>query len=307
MAPIMVSVHKYVHGRVATREITASTAVHQRNVLRGFALAMGNRQPSQIGASDIERWMGKQAHLAPGTARNRYAIVKCYLEWLVDEEVLRRNPMRRMRAPKVPKSRHRALDHKQVAAILNACPDAMALAYTLLGLQCGLRVSEVAGIEVGDLNWTTRQVTVLGKGGHHRTVPVPDEAWSAVVDYLRVQPCNGGPLFRLRRFPTQPASAQWIGEDFVAICWDAGVKQTPRDGVSFHALRHTAATDIYVGCRDVKAVQRILGHRSLKTTDVYVQDLDVSELAPVMEGRKYRTPYEHMDVPVVAADPPQAA
>lgn len=251
-------------------------------------LQMGNRQPSQIGRADIERWMGTFTRLAPGTARNRFVIVRGWFEWLVDDDKIRRSPMRRLHPPKVPKSRHRALSPGEVAAVLAACPDALALAYSLLGFQCGLRAAETAGIELGDLIWPRQSVVVTGKGSHVRTVYIPDEAWFAVQHYLRISPTNGGPLFRLRRFPTQPISAQWLGEDFVKIAYDAGVKHTPRDGVSYHACRHTAATDIFLACRDPLVVQRILGHQSLDNTERYIGNLDDSMQREAMEGRTYQ-------------------
>ena len=286
-APVQRAVNAYVKGRLSTRAITVATAIHQRNVLRSFASTMGNRAVKQIGRRDIERWMDAMAGLAPGTVRNRYTIVKCWLDHEVDEGRLTRSPMRGIGAPRVPKSRHRALSGDQVAAILHACPDALALAYSLIGFQCGLRAAEVAGLELGDLNGTTHEATVTGKGGHVRTVHVPDEAWAAVQDYLRVEPCNGGPLFRLRRFPTQPITAQWLGEDFVKVCYDAGVKTNARDGVSFHACRHTAATDIFLACGSVVAVQQVLGHQSLDNTRIYVTGLDRSGMAEAMAGRTY--------------------
>lgn len=287
-SPIQRAVNAYVKGRLSTRQISVATAIHQRGVLRTFASMMGNRQIKQIGRADIERWMESMTDLAPGTVRNRYTIVKCWLDFEVNEGRLNRSPMRGINSPKVPKSRHRAFDREQAAAILNACPDAFSLAYTLIGLQCGLRVAEVAGLELGDLNWTTHEATVTGKGGHVRTVHVPDEAWAAVMDYLRVEPCNGGPLFRLRRFPTHGVTAQYLGEDFVRICRDAGVKTSARDGVSFHACRHTAATDIFLACGSVVAVQQVLGHQSLDNTRIYVQGLDRSGMAEAMGGRTYR-------------------
>lgn len=289
-APVQRAVNAYVKGRLSTRAIGVQTAIHQRNVLRNFASLMGNRQIKQIGRRDIERWMDTMTALAPGTVRNRYTIVKCWLDYEVNEGTINRSPMRGIGAPRVPKSRHRALSRDQVAAILAACPDALSLAYSLVGFQCGLRVAEVAGLELGDLNWSTHEATVTGKGGHVRTVHVPDEAWAALTDYLRVEPCNGGPLFRLRRFPTQPVTAQWIGEDFVRICRDAGVKTSARDGVSFHACRHTAATDIFLACGSVVAVQQVLGHQSLDNTRIYVTGLDRSGMADAMGGRYYQQP-----------------
>jgi len=78
-----------------------------------------------------------------------------------------------------------------------------------------------------------------------------------------------------------------VGDIVRQVCWDAGVKGCSWDGVSTHALRHTAATDVHRATGDVLAVQAMLGHSSLAVTQVYVQGLNVEQLRTAMEGRSY--------------------
>lgn len=113
----------WITWRVRTGQISRATARNQRYVLVPFVEAMGHRTPQQVGESDIERWLASISHLSPGTMRLRFRTVYAFLEWLVDEGKLRRNPMRRLPCPKVSRAVHRNLRPDQSAALHHACVD----------------------------------------------------------------------------------------------------------------------------------------------------------------------------------------
>ena len=280
--------YQYVSARVAARAIRSSTAVNERRILSYFTAAMGARRPAQLGQADIERWLGSMVNLAPGTVRNRFAIVSRFLGHLVEIGVIRRSPARLIAAPKVPRSRHRALHKEQVALIVAACTDPRDTCIVILGFQLGMRRAELAAIDVGDITWGHRPAILIhGKGGHERVVPLTIEAVRVINAYLAWSPANGGPLVRGDKYPMRGVSPDWIGKVFSRVAYDAGVKVAPRDGVSTHAARHTCATDVHARTGDVMAVQHLLGHQSLATTQVYVAVLDVEKLRGAMEGRTY--------------------
>lgn len=286
---LQVLAHDYVTGRVRARAIRPLTAVNERRVLGYFTTAMGRRSPGQVGRADLERWMGTMVHLAPGTVRARFAIVRRFLSHLVDTDVIKRSPARAIPAPKVPRSRHRALSHEQAAAIVAACAGPRDRCIVLLDFQLGLRRAEIAGLQVGDFTFGQRpKVRVHGKGGHERILAVTAEALVAVNSYLATSPANGGPLIRGDKYPARGVSPDWVGRTFARIAYEAGVKAAPRDGISTHAGRHTCATDIHELTGDVLAVQQVLGHQSLAATQVYVDALGVEKLRTAMEGRSYR-------------------
>jgi integrase len=287
MADTGTAVQEWVGRRVRIGAITPATATNQRSTLGQFAEVMGRRDVSRIGRTDIERWLQTISHLSPGTRRNRWSTVRLFLAHMVADGKLRRNPCDQIPAPKVPRSRHRSLSHDATTALLAACPDARARCIIILGLQLGLRRAEIAGLEVGDIDWSAQTVEVTGKGGHVRVVPLTAEARRAVDAYLAESPANGGPLIRCDRYPTRPVKPAWVGRLVTAIAYNAGVKLGPRDGVSTHALRHTAATDCYQSSRDVMVVRDMLGHRDLSATATYVRGLDVGRLREQMEGRRY--------------------
>jgi integrase/recombinase XerC len=133
----------------------------------------------------------------------------------------------------------------------------------------GVRVSELCGLDIDDLDTGRRTVRVLGKGGRERTVPVGEPAVRAVQDWLRAgRPSfaneDSGPALFLgiRGGRLHPTTARRIVHGRISE-----VGQVP--DLSPHGLRHSAATHLLEGGADLRSVQEILGHASLQTTQLY--------------------------------------
>lgn len=135
---------------------------------------------------------------------------------------------------------------------------------------CGLRVSELVGLQMGDIDREEGLVRVRGKGGKHRLVPIGDEAIRWVERYLR----EARPGFATRRSESgvflsrrgRPLSRQWFGKLLKAHAAAAGIAA---QRVSPHVLRHSFATHLLAGDADLRAVQAMLGHARIVTTEVY--------------------------------------
>jgi integrase/recombinase XerC len=276
----------YVSERRATGRIARSTATNEAYVLRGFADVAGNRKPSQLGRKDVERWLSETQHLAASTRATEWRVIRGFLDWLVETRRLARNPMRKIPPPKATKKAKRALSGQDAANVLAACPDQRARVIVVLGLQMGLRRGEISRLRVECVDFRRRAATVLGKGGHERVVPLTSAAVAEIKALLRQEPATAGPLIRKQQ-GKGGVTPQRVYQIVAKACVDAGVKVHPFDGVSTHALRHTAATDVYASCRDIRAVQAMLGHSSLATTDRYIRGLDLSSLSEAMDGRWY--------------------
>jgi integrase len=169
---------------------------------------------------------------------------------------------------------------------LAACHDTRGQLIVMLMVQMGLRCCEVAGLQRGDVDRGAGLVRVIGKGGHERIVPIPAEADGILADYLAEAVGSAGPLIRSKLHPQRGLAADTIGGLVVDYMKAAGIKTGPRDGVSAHALRHTAATDMLRAGAHIRDVQQVLGHAHLATTEVYMP-LVVRSLADAMEGRHY--------------------
>lgn len=278
-------VEPYVRGRVRRGEVRPLTARNIRMVLGQF-VAVNPVECSRLSKRHVLRWLDSMEHLAQSTRRNRLTVVRSFCVWLVAEEMVKRDPCRQIRALREPRRVPRALSGEQVAAILDACPDTRARLAVVLMVQEGLRRGEVARLEVGDLDMVNRLVTVCGKGGHQRVLYVTDQTRRAVADHLAVQGDVAGPLLRSFQFPTRGLHPDTVSAIVRRAMEDAGVKRAPRDGVSAHALRHSALTDMLRGGAHIRDVQAAAGHQHLSTTETYLPLL-VGTLGEAMEGRWY--------------------
>jgi integrase/recombinase XerD len=176
--------------------------------------------------------------------------------------------------PKVPKNLPRPLSVKEVAAIVSAPSEATpadlrdhAILETLYG--AGLRISELVGLDMDELDLEEGSVRVLGKGSKERIVPLGRYAVRAIEAYLtRARPSlagarSGGALFLNLR------GGRLTRQGAARVLKRAAARAGVRARVTPHTLRHSFATHLLEGGADVRVVQELLGHASLATTQIY--------------------------------------
>jgi len=145
---------------------------------------------------------------------------------------------------------------------------------------CGLRVSELVALDLGDLDLASRQLRVMaGKGNKQRLVPIPQQSVVLVREYLQLRPVKAA---------MQPAllinqrGGRLGCRSVQRMLKTRALRVGADDAVTPHRLRHSYATDMLVGGADLRAVQELLGHQSLVTTERYTH-LDLGELAKVYD------------------------
>lgn len=204
--------------------------------------------------------------------------IRGFTRFLVEEEVLARDPAESLAAPKQPKRLPKALSHAQVEALLAATDgdDPVRMrdkALLELLYATGARVSEAVSLDVDDLlgpDGTPELIRVIGKGDKQRIVPVGSFARAAVEAYLvRARPllATGSratpALFLGARGARLSRQNAWLV--IRAAAERAGITVE----VSPHSLRHSFATHLLAGGADVRVVQELLGHASVATTQLY--------------------------------------
>ncbi|MGA2472517.1 MAG: tyrosine recombinase XerC [Acidimicrobiales bacterium] len=224
--------------------------------------------PAGVDRMHLRRYLASLGtrKLARATIARKAAALRCYFSWQVRQGRLGSDPARSLRAPSGGGRLPRVLSAGEVTSLLDAGAetpvDRRDLAVLELLYAAGLRVSELCGLDRGDIDLRGRTVTVLGKGGKQRRVPVHDAAVAALRTWFE----DG------REDMEGPPEAAFVNR--------RGARLGPRDvrrildrrAVSPthpHALRHTYATHLLDGGADLRVVQELLGHSSLATTQVY--------------------------------------
>lgn len=215
--------------------------------------------------------------LAPASRGRRLASIKSFYKYLVRQKLLPASPAKLVKSPKLPKSLPKVLPVDEVFAIVE-----MPSLKTVLGLRDrailellyggGLRISELCGLNLLDVDRSQRIVRVMGKGSKERLVPVNAGAVRALEAYL----ARRGELLATIK-PGQDPEAMFLNfrggrltPRSIARHLDAYVVQCALTRkVSPHALRHSFATHLLGGGADIRSIQELLGHSSLSTTQRY--------------------------------------
>lgn len=213
--------------------------------------------------------------------------LRAFFTFLVREGVVETNPARAVSAPRQDKPLPKALSVNETAAVMDAPDGGLPLGVrdrALLELlyATGLRVSELVGLDVADVDLSSRQVRTVGKGRKERIVPFGDKAREALLEYLPVRTNlrrgarreRGDPLF-VNHQGTRLTDRS-VRRVLNHAVFDAEVSRH----ASPHALRHSFATHLLGAGADLRSIQELLGHASLSTTQKYTS-LDAERLLEV--------------------------
>lgn len=280
-------VFRYVRERVARGELVADTARQYESRLLDFA-RFAAVEPRTVTRRHVERWMEREG-LSVHYRRARLSALRQFTGWCVLNGHMDRDPCLGIPLPRLPDLLPRYLSAEEMAALMAECRDTRTRLAALLMVQELLRRGEVARLLIGDIDLGKRIVAVRGKGGRGditRREPISDETYQALRAYLAETRQHAGPLFRSRRDVAKPVAGATLGDDVTQAMRRAGVKQYAFDGRSPHALRHTGAQDLADAGVDMRVVQKALGHKTIRSTELYVRG-DVNGLREAMAGRSY--------------------
>lgn len=288
-------VTRYLQTRVREGGFNLNTANTVSYRLYRFAASAGQQPLTRLSRATIDKWLTDIEHVAPSTRRVTLGQVRTFCRWLVDEGAIKTDPTRGIRIRK-PRSVPRSLNTPQIAALMQALPDQRAILVFRLMVEEGLRCMEVVGLQVDDYDPDRATLRIKGKGGHERVLPVTQATCNTLEMYLGQLRLAGGALVRSQAQPWKGISAGYLSRLVGEWIRDAGIKRRAFDGISAHALRHTAASDVFEHSGDIVLVQKMLGHADISTTTVYLRGANLDAMRAAMEGRVYSPLHAVSDV-----------
>ncbi len=234
--------------------------------------------PAQVSAKAIRRYVAhlSQQGLAPSSVARKLAAVRGLFASLREHGEIAQSPAELVSAPKRPSHLPRVLKEAELGRLLDGIPATEPLALRdraifELAYACGLRASELVSLDLGDIDHDAEQLRVEGKGQRTRLLPIGEQAQAALAAYLahgREKLRHGGSEQALflsrngRRLDSGDVRRRLRG-------WALATRTSGH--VHPHALRHSFATHLLDGGADLRAIQELLGHASISTTQVYTR------------------------------------
>lgn len=249
-----------------------------------------SKSPNQIRLNDVQQFLNWITELGI-SARSQSRIIsgiKSFFKYLLLENIITTSPVNLLEAPKVGRKLPQVLSISEIDKIISQIdlskPEGQrnkSIIETLYG--CGLRVSELCNLKISDLHFEEEYVRIIGKGNKERIVPIGDVAMKNIILYknnirnhLIIKKGDEDTLYLNRR--GSKLSRIMIFNIIKELTLMAGIKKT----ISPHTFRHSFATHLIEGGADLRAIQEMLGHESITTTEIYTH-LDRSFLRETMQ------------------------
>ena len=245
--------------------------------------------PAAVGYPALRRWAARVSSggAAPRTLARKMASARAFFRVLVEHGELTANPADLLAAPKLPQRLPRTLKAHEVARLLDRIPATTPLelrdrALFEIAYGCGLRAEELVNLDVRSVEFDAEQLRVVGKGSKTRFVPVGEPALRSVGRYLqRGRTALAGAAEEPALFLSK--TGRRLSTSDVRRRLRVWARHAAAQGaVHPHALRHSYATHMLEGGADLRAIQELLGHSSISTTQVYTR----------VESARLRAAYE---------------
>ena len=234
---------------------------------------------NNVGESNIRAYLDDldERGYALTTKSRKIASAKSFFNFMKEEQIIEGNPLSDVRQPRTGQSLPKALSIEDVDRLLGASSDSDTtedsrdLAMVELMYAAGLRVSELVGLNLRDVDLDAGTVRTIGKGSKERVIPIYDTAVESIAEYITYfRPAHSRyqsekALFLNRRGRRLTRQAYWLRLNKLATKVGISSKITP------HMLRHSFATHLLHGGASLRHLQELLGHSSIATTQIYTQ------------------------------------
>lgn len=260
------------------RALAKNTLEAYARDLNALAAAAGDVEPSTIGPAVVTSLLATNVSRGFGarSSARQLSGLRGFFKFLVREKALAEDPTLLVERPRLGRRLPRVLSFEEIERLL-AAPDVTKprgvrdAAMLQLMYASGLRVSELVGLTIADLDRQRGLVSAFGKGGKRRLVPVGEVALSFIDRYLvEVRPLQR-PRENERGLFLSPRGRRFSRQGFWKLVKRMAVAAGITTPISPHKLRHSFATHLLQGGADLRAVQAMLGHADLGTTEIYTR------------------------------------
>jgi integrase/recombinase XerC len=226
--------------------------------------------PRRIDTITLRLFLGElaDAALRPRSIARKTTAIRSFFRYLLKKGVIEENPARSLKTPKIPRDLPDVVDAGDMKDVFNAISDddknsLRDRAILELFYSTGIRLSELVSLQRDSIDWNGMTIRVLGKGNRERIIPFGKTAQKALLSFIAatgsVSPSvfvnkNGRPISR--------RTVQRVVEKYISMASEVR-KQSP------HVIRHSFATHLLDRGADLRAVQELLGHKNLSTTQIY--------------------------------------
>lgn len=208
-----------------------------------------------------------ERHLMDNSVQAHINTLRSFFSWLVDEDNIRKSPMRKIKSLKIDKLRSRhPLTAEQLELVRDGCRGYKEKALVEFLVSSGCRVSEVAGLRVDDIDWRDRKCKVIGKGNKERTVYFSVRAKLMLQLYI-AERRGGEALFASSRAPYEPLTDRGIEKMISKLGKRIGMERP----LYPHLMRHAFASHALNCGMELTIIQHLLGHSDPKTTLIYAE------------------------------------
>jgi len=259
------------------KNASAHTVATYRTALAAFRKFHPSTPWNALGADAFRTWMldMMKHEMARASVRLRFSAMRAFYEFLKVRNLIKRNILHDIIMPKAEKKLPMFLTTRQVDSLIGTpenqkkskqAPEWMAARDTAiieLFYSTGMRLSELTGLNVGDVDVIGETARVTGKGNRERICPVGGPALEAISRYRQAAAVHSGPLFINKSRRRLSSRTVWAMTKNRLV--QAGLPST----LSPHKLRHSFATHLLDNGADLRSVQTLLGHASLSTTQIY--------------------------------------
>ncbi len=214
--------------------------------------------------------------------------LKTFYRFLLSEKLIEKNPLEQIETPKLPKYLPEVLSHDEISKLIEQIDLSKKAGerdktIVMLLYSCGLRVTELVNQQLNNIYFDEGFIKVLGKGNKERLVPIGNKTLDQIKFYLEdlrlhQKPTKGSEGLLFLNLRNGKLSRVHIFKLIKKLAAEAGIKKK----ISPHTLRHSFATVLVEAGADLRAVQQMLGHESITTTEIYTH-LDKSYLKSIVE------------------------